>query len=131
MNETDLKAAIDQLTDKQHVLSEKAVQIKSDLEAGVPCFTSGLSAVEQKKQLWALEEFSKSMRVLNALFKYSSFDELVLLIAQPVRLMVLSFFIGLIRGLGFTCGVLMIVGLFLYFFQDINLVVLVQSLLGL
>ncbi|MEK9657521.1 MAG: hypothetical protein VW378_04010 [bacterium] len=107
-----LQRAIDGLSSKKHVIhpdisSEVAQKHSSDVKLDA-------------KQSLLLEELNQSVRILTSIFHTSNFDELLLLSARPLRLFVLNFFMGFLRGLGFALGVVIILFMVMtYFFPQI------------
>lgn len=105
-----LQKAIENLSQKKHVVSEEAIRAKE--QVGQDHYA------EQSKTQALMSEFNRSIRILVDVFKESNFDALFLLVSQPTRLLLMNFFIGLLKGMGFAVGVLVIFGFILVTFQD-------------
>ena len=112
-----LKKTIDSISRKKHVISSEALKAKESIEKqkdeGVEL------SKDVRKQLLITEEFNHSVKLLISIFKESNFDELVMIVAHPSRVLVLNFFIGIIRGLGFAVGLILVTFLTAHFIQEI------------
>ena len=106
-----IKEALNKLSSKQHVLSEEALRAKQQLETDHPYQITPPDPIELKKHEELLSQFNTSIHLLMAVFKQSKFDEVFGILSEPSRLMVLNFLIGIVRGLGFTVGILVVLTL--------------------
>ncbi|MFT5171806.1 MAG: hypothetical protein ACI9BD_001584 [Candidatus Marinamargulisbacteria bacterium] len=125
-----LKKTIDNLSSKKHTVSATALNAKKAVEkqkseAFEPEILSDDSkdfskelSKDFRKQVLITEEFSQSVKLLVSIFNESNFDEMVMIVANPSRVLVLNFFIGIIRGLGFAVGLMLIMFFVAYFVQD-------------
>lgn len=66
------------------------------------------------KKLKMIDEFNDNVLLLRGMFQDSQFDEIVYHLSNPSRLFVIQLVIGILRGIGFAVGVLIIVFLTLY-----------------
>lgn len=107
---SSLSQAIENLSRKRHVLSDEAIKAGQDrhiLETS-PQF---------KRKASVIEEFNHSVQLLVSVFKESNFDELAMFVAHPSRVLIVNFFIGVMRGLGFLTGILLLIMFLAYVFQ--------------
>ncbi len=94
-----LKRAIENLSDKQHVVSEDARRAKDN------GFRHDVPHLARTNVL--LSEVNKSSRYLMGVFQQSEFDSLFLFLARPFQLFMMQFMVGVIRGLGLLFGILL------------------------
>ena len=104
-----LQEAIKNLSSKKHVL-------QSDTESSFQENDGGVSNSVSVQQKLILNELRQSMRLLMSFFQTSKFDELLCLLAQPFRLLLLNFIMGFLRGLGFALAMLVVLFMGAYFF---------------
>jgi hypothetical protein len=138
-NSIELQKVIDNIAKKKHVVSEQAIRAKERLahpENAAPehrvedsDHDHDISIQETQKQTQHLIAFNKSITALSTIFKQSQFDELVLLIEHPARMFMLNFCKGLLRGLGFTLGMIMLISILMYSLSDVLMVEILSSLL--
>ncbi len=105
-------SAIENLTSKRHVISEAALKAKEDLaNHRQETHDNRQLEVDKRwdKKLAIIEEFNESVTLLMSIFQNSQFDELALFAANPARVMITNFMIGILRGIGFAIGFLLIV----------------------
>lgn len=98
---TSINDVIENLSKKKHILSEEAQEKSKER-------IENLSLHNQEKRLNVLREFSYSVDLLAQVFKTSHFDELSILLANPNKLILINLLIGVVRGIGFTIGVLLL-----------------------
>lgn len=98
---TSINDVIENLSKKKHILSEEAQEKSKER-------IENLSLHHQEKRLNVLREFSYSVDLLAQIFKTSHFDELSVLLANPSKLILINLVIGVVRGIGFTIGVLLL-----------------------
>lgn len=111
-NPDAIKEAIENLSSKRHVISEEALRAREELRAKQE-FHQKETDKKWDKKLAVIEDFTDSVHLLMAIFKQSSFQDIALLTANPSRVLLLSFGIGVFRGLGFAIGLLLVVFVFL------------------
>jgi len=109
-NQATLQKAIENLSQKQHVVSDEAIRAKQQVGQD--------HHIQLSKTQALMSEFNRSIRILVDVFKESNFDDLFLLVSQPTRLLLMNFFIGLLKGMGFAIGVLIVAGFVVMLFQD-------------
>ena len=103
MAEETLQSALENLSGKQHVISDEAKKARANLQQITP------ESRQVQKKIQTIDEFNKSVQLLMSIFKESNFDELAIMIAHPTRVFLINFMIGICRGLGFMIGALIIV----------------------
>lgn len=113
MTEDNLKRAIENLSKKKHVINEDALKAKEE-QLSLP--KDSLTTHHLNSQRLMMNEFNKSIRLLMTVFKESNFDEMALIVTNPWRVFVLNFCIGLLRGIGFVVGILIL----FYFISFLN-----------
>ena len=96
---SDLKKAIDNISNKQHVLSKEARYAKEQLD-----IQDGQKATQLSDSAALMHEFNISISLLQKVFAQSRFDEVMGFIAQPLRLILLNFLLAFFKGIGFVCG---------------------------
>lgn len=121
---TDLQKAIDNIAQKKHVISESAIRAKEskmdlDDEEETSQHIIEQSLPQSSQQTRQLIEFNKGITLLADIFKQSQFDELIFMAAQPARIFVLNFCLGILRGLGFALGIILIVVVLFYSLSDV------------
>lgn len=120
---TDLQKAIDNIAQKKHVISESAIRAKeSKMDIEDEDETKHIieqSLQQPSQQTRQLIEFNKGITLLADIFKQSQFDELIFMAAQPARIFVLNFCLGILRGLGFALGIILIVVVLFYSLSDV------------
>tara|TARA_B100000427_G_scaffold55699_1_gene43303 strand:- start:10146 stop:10520 length:375 start_codon:yes stop_codon:yes gene_type:complete len=103
----ELKQALANLSSKQHVISKEATYAKESLQNT----HSQKNTTELiKKQTVMIDEFNTSITLLMDIFSQSRFDSVMGLITDPLRLLLLNFFMSCFKGIGFAFG-LALVGL--------------------
>ena len=108
----NLKQELDELSQsKAHLISNQARAAKLAQEKPGDLLDD---LVDDEDVLEELLKYSKSLLVL---IRRAHLDELVLLLAQPQRLYISNFFLGLTRGLGFALGLVIIWLCYDYFIQ--------------
>lgn len=113
MTEDNLKRAIENLSKKKHVINEDALKAKEE-QLSLPKDSSTTHHLNSQRLM--MNEFNKSIRLLMTVFKESNFDEMALMVTNPWRVFVLNFCIGLLRGIGFLVGILIL----FYFISFLN-----------
>ena len=116
----ELAQAIQNLSRKKHVITNEALKAKEDLDLRRQQETTDPLGDLRKngKNLNTIEEFNYSVRLLTSVFQQSKFDELVLTISNPSRILILNFCIGLVRGLGFLVGAIVVLMVVAFMVQD-------------
>ena len=116
---SSLRNAIQNLSSKKDVVSEDAIQAKTELDAYRETGDySGDGSKISAKKLSTIDEFNKSIKLLTAIFQESNFDELASMISNPTRVLILNFLIGILRGIGFGIGVLFILSFLLFLLKN-------------
>ena len=118
MTEDNLKKAIENLSQKKHVINEGALRAKEDLDN--PAGAANHTSHYLHKQQLMMDEFNKSIRLLMSVFKESNFDDMALMVTNPWRVFVLIFCIGILRGLGFMIGIIIILYFISYLGHDLS-----------
>jgi hypothetical protein len=94
-----LQDAIENLSAKKHVISDAALQARQ---------LSSQQMGNFDKNHAVLNEFNQSIKLLMSVFRESNFDQFLVLAGKPGRLMTLQLLMGLIIGVGFTLGVIIL-----------------------
>jgi hypothetical protein len=102
-----IRNAIENLSKKRHVISDEALRAR---EEQLIRQDQQQKETDKKwdKKLTVIEEFTDSVHLLMAIFKQSALQDIAMLTANPTRILLLSFSIGIFRGLGFAIGFLVI-----------------------
>ncbi len=105
--------AIQNLSKKrQHVVSDVALKAKEDRDESRQAAVDPERQAEidkrWNKKLAIIEEFNESVTLLMSIFQNSQFDELAMFAANPARVLVINFLIGILRGVGFAIGFLLV-----------------------
>jgi len=100
----EINDAIKGLSDKQHVVSDEAKKAQAQRD-----MLKLESSKQFSKNVSIIEEFSNSVKLLGNIFQRSNFDEVALVIANPSRILLINFFIGFVRGLGFILGLILVI----------------------
>ncbi len=111
-----LSQAIQNLSHKKKVISEDALKAREEFDR---LHEEDQEAQAQQSKWWEnrlalVDQFTVSVRLLGNIFKQSSFDELALFVSNPIRLMLVNFGIGIFRGMGFACGLLLVLSVIGY-----------------
>lgn len=101
-----LKKALEDLSEKRHVLSKEATYAKEHLATAGQTPTPADLA---QKQADIVAAFTESVALLAAIFSRSRFDQVLAFAAHPLRLLSVHFFIAFFRGVGFMVGALAVV----------------------
>ena len=119
---------------KRHVLSEEAIIAKQHFDQMKDDIDDEDDDEDEdgfdRRQVSDIELFNENIKLLLSVFYRSQFDEYVYLLANPHRVYITNFLIGLIRGMSFISGVLIVLVLFLYAIDDSilkNILVLFQN----
>jgi len=106
-NPDSIRDAIENLSKKRHVISDEALRAREDQLVRQDQQQKETDKKWDKK-LTIIEEFTDSVHLLMAIFKQSSLQDIAMLTANPTRILLLSFSIGIFRGLGFAIGLLLV-----------------------
>ena len=113
-----MKDTLDNLSSRSHVISDEAIHAKRVIDEDQK--TTNQELVENiEKQQQLLDEFNVSIRLLAEIFRQTKFDSIMGLAINPTKMLLINFCIGIFRGMGFAVGVLLFVGMIVYFFGDI------------
>lgn len=105
-------AAIQNLSSKRNVISDEALKAKQEIDNQRKVADDTRQAEVDKrwdKKLAIIEEFNDSVTLLMSIFQNSQFDELAMFASNPSRVLIINFLIGILRGIGFAIGFLLIV----------------------
>ncbi|MBH37599.1 hypothetical protein CL658_01020 [bacterium] len=102
----ELKQALENLSSKQHVISKEATLAKESLQEN---YNQKNNSELVEKQTAIMDEFSTSITLLMDIFSQSRFDSIMGLIADPLRLLLLNFFMSCFKGIGFAFGVALVI----------------------
>ena len=106
-NLQSMKEKLDSLSDKNHVLSQEALFAKAVTEEdALQKREEDIARSERQAQL--MQEFQQSISLLMKIFKESQFDTVMAMVADPLRLLIVNFFVSVIKGMGFAIGALVI-----------------------
>tara|TARA_B100001113_G_scaffold351027_1_gene349283 strand:+ start:153 stop:584 length:432 start_codon:yes stop_codon:yes gene_type:complete len=142
VNSVELQEIIDNIAQKKHVVSDQALRAKEQVDRYQSADHDDLNeeplsetdiepnSQSNKTQVQAIENFNQSVKVLTDIFQQSQFDQLVLLAAQPARICILNFCIGVFKGIGFAVGVITIFYILAYSFRDTITYELLRQFLG-
>jgi len=97
-NDGSLKEALEGLSSKKHVVRELPTQDRDFNQENVLA----------SKDLLLVKELQKSLNLLLTAFDSLKFDDLLLFIAKPFRMLLLHFLSSFIRGVAFALGVLLV-----------------------
>ena len=100
-NVDQLKKAIENISSKQSSLTKEAQVAGKKFDNNSHSF----SIQSNKKMQQTLESFNDSVAILVKLFEKSRFDEVMGLMANPIRLVILNFLMSFFKGIGFALGV--------------------------
>jgi len=119
----DILQAIEQVAQKKHVISQKALDAKKALDEGVLLDHQADSDDEdgglvEDVKTFPIADFNRGLHLVRHIIRDTRFDDFSALLKYPGKLMVIHFFLGLFRGLGFALG-LAIVG-FLAFYVAVQ-----------
>lgn len=109
----ELLRRIESLSNQQHLhVKREAMAAKAQFDELKE--SMGNVKLPKMKKLKMIDEFNDNVVVLRNLFQNAQFDEIVFHLANPSRLFVIQLLIGILRGIGFAVGVLIIIFLTLY-----------------
>ncbi len=109
----DLLRTIESLSEQRHLhVKKEAMAAKAHFDE----MKEDISSVKMPKlkKLKMIDEFNDNVLLLRGIFQDSQFDEIVYHLSNPSRLFVIQLMIGILRGMGFAIGILVIVFLTLY-----------------
>ncbi|RAP33669.1 hypothetical protein DID77_02650 [Candidatus Marinamargulisbacteria bacterium SCGC AG-439-L15] len=110
--ELSLEVAIDQLSkQKDEFITDRAILAKKEFDQLSKKKTSYSDVSVGEKEIIDIKGFKEHVQVLASIFKASQFDEFMLAIANPKRLYVIQFFIGVLRGMGVVVGAVLMASL--------------------
>ncbi|MBI60566.1 hypothetical protein CL657_05055 [bacterium] len=101
----ELKKALENLSSKEHVISKEATFAKESIQESYQK-KSARDVIE--KQTVMMDEFNTSITLLMDIFSQSRFDSIMSFIANPLRLIIINFFIACFKGMGFAFGVIIV-----------------------
>ena len=114
-----LKKAINKLSAKKNVVTETAKQAKKNLDDNSESLKIPPGQHHHfQKNVSTIHVFNDSVRLLTTIFQKSHFDRLALFIANPSKVLILNFLIGIVQGLGVALGIFFVSFLFVYFLRQ-------------
>ena len=117
VNVETLKESLDKLSFKPQVSTDEAIYAKDTLDKQRRSTVKEQEEQNEKRDQ-LLQEFNTSIQLLMKIFHVSKFDQLMGIAMNPLRMLVLNFALGMLRGLGFAIGVVIIIGLLATVFFD-------------
>ena len=129
---TSLDETIDNLSQRTEFLTEEALEAKLNYDHVRDTLDSPGEDFDDvmTKSLGEIDTFNDNVRVLLSVFYKSKFDEFLILLANPHRVLTLDFFSGFFKGMGFFLGGLFILFLLAYCLRDtVFLYALIRALL--
>lgn len=105
-------AAIQNLSSKRNVITDEALKAKQEIDNQRKATEESRQIEVDKrwdKKLAIIEEFNDSVSLLMSIFQNSRFDELALFASNPPRILLINFMIGILRGIGFAIGFLLMI----------------------
>ncbi len=86
-------------------INPKLVKItnQNQIEKKIP------TEIIQPNYVTEIRDFNESIAILNDIIKSTKIDELTYLLTNPIQLFIMNFFIGLVRGISFAIGFLLII----------------------
>ncbi len=125
-----ISEAIQKISQRRHVISAEARRAKEELDQRQPVAEPIRIKKTSAKKLAVIEEFNKSIKLLTSIFEESNFDDLAMFISHPGRILIINFFIGILRGIGFAVGVLLIIFLLTFLIRTSVSPALLKELLS-
>lgn len=107
---SDLKSiedAIRHLSQKRHLITEQAAKAKAELGESKSSNRSAFATTSMQP----IEEFNQSVALLLGFIQHTQLDQLAQIASSPVRVFCFNLLIGVIRGIGFAIGVVLIGGI--------------------
>lgn len=101
-----IEDAIRHLSKKRHVISDNAIRAKADHVPVKPVRT-----VEPPPSTSVIEEFNHSVTLLLGFVKHTQLDVVAHIASSPTRVFMINLLMGVIRGIGFGIGTLLIAGI--------------------
>jgi len=96
---------------RQSHLTEEAIRAKAQYDQ---MKDDAMRAKKFSRSDGAIEEFNENVHILKGIFEDSQFDEIVYNLSNPGRLFIMQLLVGILRGLGFAIGVVVILFLLVY-----------------
>ncbi|MFC1752622.1 hypothetical protein ACFL96_04420 [Thermoproteota archaeon] len=110
-----ISSTIEKLAQKKNkVVTNEALQAKAMMDQERDPEAQAFHTPKMRNYMGTVKEFNNSIKLLNAIFKSSRFDEFAIFISNPGKTLLLNLSIGIIRGIGFAIGLLLIAALILY-----------------
>jgi len=101
-----IEDAIRHLSKKRHVISDTAIQAKAAHPPVKPA-----RSVSSPPTTAVIEEFNHSVALLLGFVKHTQLDVVAHIASSPARVLVINLLMGVIRGIGFAIGALLIAGI--------------------
>ena len=116
-NVQELKEAIQNISKKNHVVTEEARYAKDVLFSDEKTeIARSQQELEKKEQL--IQEFNVSIKLLMNIFKQSQFDYVMGFLSNPIRLILINMMVAFFRGAGFLLGIIAVAYIFLTIFSE-------------
>lgn len=122
----DILKAIENVSQKKHVVSAKALEAKKAIDRG-DLLDHQCDSDDDSPQVPSIIEFNKSLQLVRSILRDTRFDDFSALLRHPGKLMLIHFCLGMFRGLGFTCGISVV--LFLVFYVLVHTFPVVNQVL--
>ncbi len=110
----DILKAIENVSQRKHVISAKAIEAKHALDQGKLLDHQQDVDDDYSGSTFPIIEFNKGLRLVRTIIRDTRFDDFSALLNYPGKLMMIHFFLGVFRGLGFMCGVSIVAFLTFY-----------------
>ncbi len=116
-NVQELKEAIQNISKKNHVVTEEARYAKDVLFSDEKTeIARSQQELEKKEQL--IQEFNVSIKLLMNIFKQSQFDYVMGFLSNPISLILINMVVSFFRGAGFLLGIIAVAYIFLTIFSE-------------
>tara|TARA_A100001015_G_C14874719_1_gene665824 strand:- start:56 stop:658 length:603 start_codon:yes stop_codon:yes gene_type:complete len=110
----DLEASIDQLiAEKESIVRPDAIEAKENFDQ-IQTSQPSSDFKSSSKTTVSIDGFSENVQILTEVFRKSRFDEYLVLLSNPQRVLGINFIIGVFKGMGFAIGLLFVLGLYYY-----------------
>ncbi|NDD66580.1 hypothetical protein EBZ35_02880 [bacterium] len=101
-----IEDAIRHLSKKRHVISDTAMRAKSEQVSAKPS-----RVPDAPPSASIIEEFNHSVSLLLGFVSHTQLDEVAHIASSPARVLLINLLMGVIRGIGFGIGALLIAGI--------------------
>ncbi len=104
---SELEAAIEHLKDKTHVISDTSRKAKQEYDSFKASQATEVVRANQQNVRY-MEEFNHNIDLLKLLFQKARMDDLLDVLVYPGRFFLMQLLTGLIRGMAFGLGLILI-----------------------